>query len=100
MNYADATGYAKNQSIGQLNQAPQVQAQYGIASGYKDLSAAVEQILNTVDNLRSSMGISAPKSEQGNTPEVATLATQLRQLARLLGSANGDLTDVLVHLNS
>lgn len=83
------------------NQAPQVQQQYGVASGYKDLCAAVEQIVNTVDNLRSGMGISVPKSEQGiGSGESPTLATQLRILSKVLGNANADLSEVLMHLNS
>lgn len=86
--------------IGQANSAPSVQQQYGVASGYKDLSAAVEQIVNTVDNLRSGMGISVPKSSVEVANESPTIATQLRLLARILGNANADLTDVLMHLNS
>jgi hypothetical protein len=91
--------YAKMQQLAQ--QQGQTQVQYGVSSGFKDIQSAVEQIVNTVDNLRSSLGISIAKMEQdGGVPEQPTLATQLRSLSRRLGSANAELGEVLIHLNS
>lgn len=78
----------------------QSQAAYGVASGYKDVLVAVDQIVNAIDNLRSSLGISVPAQPSNAIPEVPTLASQLRALSNRLNSAGADLNDVLVHLNS
>lgn len=101
MDYTNAIPQTGSKQAVQQSYQGQNQTQYGVSSGYKDIQNAVEQIVNTVDNLRSSLGVSIPQMDQsGGVPEVPTLATQLRALALRLGSANVELGEVLMHLNS
>lgn len=82
-------------SLGQ----PQQPSEEGIASAVRRLCQEIQENSVLAENLRTSLGISSPKNG-ATSPGDSSLMYVLRSATQMLASTNGDLTDILKHLNS
>ena len=71
----------------------------GLSSAAKELAETIAETSRLAENLRSSLGISVPQSENPANGD-GSFGGSIRQLRYQLERANGNLGDVLQHINN
>lgn len=78
------------------DRAPEI----GITTAVKDLGSALMENASITDNIKSALGISNPENGAKGSDPSASLASVIRQMTSRIHSTNGNLLDILRHINS